>query len=144
MVNFEDYARFYDHFYRDKDYRGECDYLLQTVERFREEGSGPPRGLRILDLGCGTGRHAALLAEGGHRVVGVDRSETMLAQARARCTAGVDLRFVPGDVREVDLGETFDCVFALFHVASYQVTNRDIADFFAAAARHLEPGCPDS
>ncbi len=54
----------------------------------------PPRSL-VLDLGCGNGRHAAVLAEEGHRVVGLDASGRLLGIARHR-VAGVT--FVQGDL----------------------------------------------
>src|SRR5690349_8145082 len=48
---------------------------------------GDPRGLAVLDLGCGTGRHALWLAAAGARVTAVDFSEGMLAEARAKTGA---------------------------------------------------------
>src|SRR4051812_34257206 len=45
---------------------------------------GDVRGLRLLDRGCGTGRHAVRLARAGAHVTAVDFSEQMLAQARAK------------------------------------------------------------
>ena len=49
-------------------------------------------GRRVLDVGCGTGRLTAALHERGARVTGVDRSEAMLAQARARCGRSILLK----------------------------------------------------
>src|SRR4051812_49296456 len=48
---------------------------------------GDLRGLRVLDVGCGTGRHAVRLARAGAVVTAVDFSEAMLAQARAKLGA---------------------------------------------------------
>jgi predicted TPR repeat methyltransferase len=73
------YAEVYDAIYHDKDYATECD----LVERVLSANAAAPMR-RILDLGCGTGRHADLLAERGYEVVGVDRSPHMIEQARAR------------------------------------------------------------
>ncbi|HXV34876.1 MAG TPA: methyltransferase domain-containing protein [Gaiellaceae bacterium] len=53
---------------------------------------GDLRGRRVLDLGCGTGRLAAALAERGAKVWGVDPSAEMLAQARAAVGARVGLK----------------------------------------------------
>jgi len=71
------YADQYDLLYHDKDYEAECD-LLEEV--FRRYGQEPIKS--ILDLGCGTGNHAILLARRGYRVTGVDLSADMLAHAR--------------------------------------------------------------
>src|SRR5258706_13298100 len=80
----EQYSALYDHFYHDKDYAGECDLLEQV---FAAHGSGRVRD--VLDLGCGTGGHAWILARRGYRMVGLDRSATMvgLAQEKAETSA---------------------------------------------------------
>jgi trans-aconitate methyltransferase len=58
-------------------------------------------GQRVLDLGCGTGRHAGLLADQGVRVLGLDQDEAMLAKARED---NPGLTFVHADARSFDLG----------------------------------------
>jgi len=57
---------------------------------------GDVSGLRILDVGCGTGRHAKRLAEVGAWVTGIDFSAGMLARARTKASDRV--RFVVGDL----------------------------------------------
>jgi SAM-dependent methyltransferase len=127
-----EYAAAYDTLYHDKDYTSECDLIEHVFDVY---GQGAIK--RVLDLGCGTGGHAVLLAERGYDVVGVDRSAPMLEQARAR---GSDARFELGDLTSVDLGETFDAVQMMFAVLSYQVTNADALAALASARRHLQPG----
>jgi SAM-dependent methyltransferase len=127
-----EYAAAYDTLYRDKDYAAECD-LIECV--FRAYAGGPVR--RVLDLGCGTGGHAAPLAERGYQVVGVDRSEAMLAQAHARGSAA---RFVRADILGLDLRETFDAVVMMFAVLGYQVANAEVLGALASVRRHLRPG----
>lgn len=59
-------------------------------------------GQRVLDVGCGTGRHAVPLAAQGLQVTGVDLSPAMLARARARAmAAGVELELIEGDARHL-------------------------------------------
>ena len=61
----------------------------------------PPAPARILDLGCGTGSLAVLLAGAGHEVSGVDSSGRMLSLARAKAaSAGVPLHLVRGDAAD--------------------------------------------
>ncbi|MDH4278368.1 MAG: class I SAM-dependent methyltransferase [Acidimicrobiia bacterium] len=75
-------------------------------------------GCRILDVGCGPGRHSLELARRGHEVTGVDISSTFVElAARAAVDGGLDAqtRFVLGDARkldELDLG-SFDLVISL-------------------------------
>ncbi|UJW28637.1 class I SAM-dependent methyltransferase [Saccharothrix sp. AJ9571] len=56
-----------------------------------------------LDAGCGTGRHAQLLAERGHRIVGVDSSPDMLSTARERVPQG---KFLLGDLHELPVADS--------------------------------------
>lgn len=139
MTAFGTYARYYDRIYQDKDYEGEARYVLQLLHR---GGKSPGT---ILDLGCGTGRHAICLAAEGPDVIGVDRSEGMIAAARAHrddTAEAVQQRvdFFLGDIRQADLGRRFDAVVSLFHVMSYQVTPEDVVAVARTAARHLDAG----
>jgi SAM-dependent methyltransferase len=133
------YADFYDHFYADKDYEAECDFLEEV---FRSYATAPVRS--ILDLGCGTGGHALILSRRGYRVTGVDRSEEMLAIARAKAVSASDPSNVPTfehfDIRSLDLGCTFDAVIAMFAVMGYMTTNDDLLAALRSARRHLAPG----
>jgi SAM-dependent methyltransferase len=95
----------------------------------------------VLDLGCGTGNHAIPLARRGYRVVGVDRSAGMLERARHKATEkiGNESEFVLGDLRELQLGRSFDACIVMFAVLGYQTTNRDVAAALDTVRRHLEP-----
>lgn len=125
------YAAAYDELYQDKDYLAECD-LIERV--FQEYAQGAVRS--VLDLGCGTGGHAAPLAERGYTVVGVDRSPGMLARAAARGSAA---RFETGDITSVQLDEAFEATLMMFAVLGYQVCNADVQAALATARRHLSP-----
>lgn len=138
MSVFGRYSRYYDLLYRDKDYQGETDFVHGVLTRHVRAGGN------LLELGCGTGRHAALLAGKGYAVHGVDRSTEMLKAAQQRAAQMPKLASPPvfsqGDVRDLRLGKTFDAVVALFHVASYQTANDDLLAMFTTAATHLKPG----
>ncbi len=79
---FDEYARYYDLLYRDKDYQAEADYVAGLIQRFN------PKAQSILELGSGTGIHAALLAEKGFTVHGIERNAEMLAQFLALTKKG--------------------------------------------------------
>lgn len=65
-----------------------------------------PRGARVLDAGCGTGRVAVELARRGHRVTGVDSDPSMLAVAQG--SSGVT--WLLADLATLELGDRFDAV----------------------------------
>lgn len=132
MSVFSAYSEYYDLLYRDKDYVGESRYV---IDRLKQSIGRQPNS--ILELGCGTGKHAELFQTEGLKVAGVDLSATMIEQARTRLPG---ITFVEGDVRSVRIGSTFESVVSLFHVASYQTTNDDILAFLQTAAAHLDPG----
>lgn len=139
MTVFNSYARYYDLIYRDKDYRGEAEFIGNLLR------SHAPGSQTVLELGCGTGAHAALLADAGYQVFGVDLSEDMLQRANARKSSlnpelAQRMMFAHGDVRTVRLAERFDAVISLFHVMSYQTGNDDLMAAFATANAHLKPG----
>jgi SAM-dependent methyltransferase len=136
------YAGNYDSMYSAKDYLAECDVIERAFARF-----GDGRIHTIADFGCGTGNHAIPLARRGYTVVGVDRSDAMLAEARAKADRAAreregsgTLTFRQGDLRDVDLGSTFDAVLMMFAVLGYQHSNQDVTRTLASVTRHLRPG----
>jgi SAM-dependent methyltransferase len=99
---------------------------------------GDARGLDVLDVGCGTGRHALPLAAQGARVLGLDPSPKMLGQARRKAEArGLSIEFRPGalETPRPALG-TFDlvlCCLVLSHV-------EDLDGAAGRLAAHVRPG----
>ena len=136
MNPFEGSAEFYDDLYESKDYTAEAGHVDGLIKKYL------PGAKSVLDLGCGTGRHAIKFAERGYSVVGVDRSPEMIARARGhRKQLPSQLRdrvsFEQGDIRRLQLGRQFDAVVALFHVISYQISNCDLLAAFTTAKMHL-------
>ncbi len=131
MSVFGSYSRYYNLLYQDKDYSGEAAYINALIGRHL------PGSVRILDLGCGTGKHDLILAKMGHDVTGIDMSHEMLAVANSFHSS---VSFLHGDIRTVRLDKTFDAIISLFHVMSYQTSNNDLAAAFTTARAHLKPG----
>ena len=136
---FDHYARYYDLLYRDKDYATEAAYVAALLQEHA------PGAATLVELGCGTGTHAELLARLGYTVHGVDMSEAMVERANARRAAlapelAARLSFSVGDARSVRLGVRADAVISLFHVMSYQSTNADLGAAFETARAHLAEG----
>ncbi len=88
------------------------DEQIDWEVHFIEESLGVERGGAILDLGCGTGRHAIELARTGYEVVGFDLSLAMLARAGEDAQERqAKLNFVQGDMRDLAFEEQFDGVY---------------------------------
>jgi SAM-dependent methyltransferase len=139
VSTFDLYSRYYDLLYREKDYLAEVDHVAGLLERH-----GHATG-DVLELGCGTGIHATMLAERNYQVHGIDLSAEMLAvAARRRDAQPVHMQrrlgFESGDIRSYRAGREFDAVVSLFHVFSYQSSNADLAAAFETAATHLRKG----
>jgi 2-polyprenyl-3-methyl-5-hydroxy-6-metoxy-1,4-benzoquinol methylase len=131
---FENYARKYESECFVQGTPGECDFIVREI--------GADKSRRILDIGCGTGRHAIELARRGYTVVGVDLSDSQLARARqnaAEQTVQVDFR--QGDARQLPFQAEFDLAIMLCEGA-FPLMETDEMNFhiLQGAARALRPG----
>ena len=97
---------------------------------------------RILDVACGTGAHAAMLATQGFSVTGVDLNPNMLAYARTQHSGlgNERLAFIQGDMRELTFKEAFDAVICLCTSFSYNTTNEQIVAALQGFRRALRNG----
>jgi ubiquinone/menaquinone biosynthesis C-methylase UbiE len=107
-------------------------------------GLAKEAGGRVLELACGTGRIAFVLAEHGFEVTGVDVSDGMLTIARrkaAECPAALRdrLTFVHQDMTRLDLPGRFGLVFVPFRSFQHLLTVDLQRASLNAIARHLEP-----
>jgi len=97
----------------------------------------------VLELGCGTGRISIPLARAGVPLVGIDRSEAMLARARRRITRGrltAHARLLRGDIRALPFRpSTFPLVMAPYGVLQSLLRERDLASTLQSVARVLKP-----
>lgn len=124
---FDEYGKYYDLLYKDKDYKAEAEYVADIIKKFS------PNSKEILELGCGTGKHAKELTLLNYNVFGIDLSENMISKAKK---LGVECEV--GDVRNYRTEKKFDVVISLFHILSYQTTDRDVEEFFETARCHLK------
>jgi malonyl-CoA O-methyltransferase len=126
-AGYDRWAQVYDH---------DANPLPALEEPFVQRAIGEASGLDVLDLGCGTGRHALRLAAAGARVTAVDFSAGMLAAARAKAGAAA-IQFLVHDLHlPLALPEgSFDLVVSglvLEHL-------RDLGEFFQESRRMLRP-----
>jgi SAM-dependent methyltransferase len=133
---FDEYARYYDLLYREKDYQSESAYIARLFDRYGPDISS------VFEIGCGTGRHALALAKLGFHIHGIDRSDRMVSMA-AQMHSDLPpslcekLSFLKADARFHRTNIPFDAIISLFHVISYQSTNVDLTDILRSAAENL-------
>lgn len=134
MSQFGDlYSQYYDLLYSDKDYEDEIDYIHNLIQE------NNPTTKTILDLGCGTGKHAELLYDKRYSIHGIDLSKEMLKVAEQRRIGKEDkLTFTHSNIQNLKLNKKFDTIISLFHVMSYQNSNKELIKAFKVAKRHLK------
>lgn len=82
---------------------GEVDFIEKEISK--------DKNCEILDIGCGTGRHAIELAKRGYNVTGIDLSESMIKKARKNAKKyKLDVDFQIADARKLDYNDSFDLV----------------------------------
>lgn len=125
-------AEFYDAIYSFRDYAAETAQIAGLVR------SAHPDARTMLDVACGTGEHARLLArDHGFEVDGLDLDTTLLGIARRKHSTG---RFFEGDMSDFSLAQRYDGVVCLFSSIGYLVTVDRLRRTLQCFRRHLEPG----
>lgn len=111
---------------------------MEAAAVWRTLGLKP--GARLLDLACGTGRHAVLLARRGAFVVGVDKTESYLKEARAKARGLSNCLFARGDMRRLTFKGEFDAAMNLWTSFGYFAKASDDDRALKGVARALKPG----
>jgi SAM-dependent methyltransferase len=103
---FENYGLKYDQEVFTQGTLGECDFI--------ENEAGYNKEIKILDIGCGTGRHSIELTKRGYYVTGVDLSESQLIRARQKAMAqNLEVEFLMHDARKLPFNNEFDLAIML-------------------------------
>jgi len=103
---FENYAKKYDQECFVQGTLGECDFIEQELKNNKE--------LKILDVGCGTGRHSVELSKRGYHMTGIDLSESQLASAKEKAKQnGLSIDFQQQDARNLPFEKEFDVAIML-------------------------------
>jgi len=130
----DDYAPFYD--WENARTLGRRDVPFWRQLALNTKGS-------ILELGCGTGRITLPLARAGARVVGIDRSEAMLARARRRVHRARlhdRIRLIRGDIRHLPFASRFGLVIAPYGILQSLLRDSDLKATLAAVHDVLDSG----
>ena len=127
-------AHLYDLVYngRGKDYAQEAADALGLILKRRDSVES------LLDVACGTGAHLEGFGRSVPHVEGLELSEEMIGHARSRLPEGVPLHHA--DMRDFDLGRTFDAVTCMFSSIGHMETEDELVEAMRRMAAHLEPG----
>ena len=137
MSSYEALAGAYDGLMQDGLHRKRADYLLR---QFRKSGL---EIRSVLDLACGTGTIACMLAEEGYIVTATDGSEEMLTEA-ARKAADLELDqppfFLHQSMPRLRLAEPVDAVISTVDSLNYLTRPGDVQETFRRVGKYLKPG----
>lgn len=128
----EDYLAIYEHIWTPERADHEVDLISDLLQL--------PEGSRILDLGCGVGRHAIRLARRGYAVTGLDLSPLFLKIAQAEANRmGVSVEWVESDMRQIPFENEFDAVINMFTSFGYFESDEEDLKALQAVYRALKP-----
>ncbi|MCI0499932.1 MAG: methyltransferase domain-containing protein [Planctomycetales bacterium] len=103
---FENYAEQYEKECYTQGTSGECDFIEREIHY--------DKSVKILDIGCGTGRHSIELTQRGYRVTGIDLSQSMLAKAKEKAeTLSLTIDFRQCDARKLPFAQEFELAIML-------------------------------
>jgi SAM-dependent methyltransferase len=131
---FENYSEKYDQESFTFGTPGEVDFIEQEI--------GSDKKKKILDIGCGTGRHAIELAKRGYSVTGIDLSADQLKRAGEKAAeAGVEVEFMQKDACQLDFEEDFELAIMICEGA-FSLMETDEKNFMILQGvyRALKPG----
>lgn len=132
MGDYSKAAEFYDLLYSGtKDYAAESAVVAQLIRE------AVPNARRVLDVACGTGKHAECLTALGLAVDGVDLEPAFVDISAKRCPAG---SFSVGDMTRLGLPRRYDAIVCLFSAIGYANTPQLLRQTLSGMAAHLEPG----
>ena len=136
MSSYHGLASSYDGLMVDGSYRKRADWLEKLFQKSRI----PVRD--VLDLACGTGTIACLLAERGYQVIATDASEEMLTQAAMKAAVLEENAplFLLQSMPRLRLTEPVDAVVSTLDSLNYLTREKDIRETFCRVYRWLKPG----
>ncbi len=117
------------HYDRRVKFNDDVPFWIDVAEKYGEP---------ILEMACGTGRLTIPLAQRGHLISGLDKSESMLKEAKRKSRqVNVDIEWIYGDARDFYLNKKFALIFIPFNSLSELHSLEEIELFFYCVRRHL-------
>lgn len=126
---YSDLAEIYDQLYLNIfDYKEDAEFVDTILKKYHIK--------KFLELGCGSGHLAQLLAKKGYKITGIDLHEEMLQIARKRLPK---VEFIQQDIRTLKFERKFDAIIAMGRMFTYMTTNKDVESSIRSIANCLTP-----
>ena len=128
---YKDLAKYYDLMYNWKDYPKEVHKIKDLIKRYKKSD-----GNKLLDVGCGTGKHLEYLKD-EYSCRGIDLNKEILSVAKNNVR---DVIFKQADMINFDLKNNFDIIICLFSSIGYVKTYSNLKKTIVNFANHLRNG----
>ncbi len=125
MLEYKEFAKYYDLFYQNKSYDKEVNFISHFIEV----------GNKILDVGCGTGKHAEKLEVQGYVVDGLDLNQEMLSEAKKRLKGNLYCQ----NLLDIDINEQYDIIISMFAVINHLKNIDELEKALTNLKRILKP-----
>ena len=109
-MNFNKYSEYYDLFYKNKKYSKEVKNIKKLVKFSKKD--------KVLEIGCGTGKHTFELSKYCSQILAIDKSKRMIDVAKKK-HLDLNITFRNNEMFKIDETMKFDKIIMLFHVFSY-------------------------
>lgn len=104
-MEYKEFAKYYDYFYKNKDYQKEVKFLMNFIKKQDS----------IIDIGCGTGIHASLISQNGFKVDGLDLNKEMLDIAKTRLKTNLYNQ----NILDIKIDKKYDIIISMFAVINH-------------------------
>jgi ubiquinone/menaquinone biosynthesis C-methylase UbiE len=128
---YKELAKLYDLIYNWKDYEKESKIIKELIKKYKNT-----EGNKLLDVGCGTGKHLEYFKE-DFSCIGIDLNEEMLEIARNKMR---NVSFKQGDMINFDLNDCFDVITCLFSAIGYVKSYNNLESTIINFSNHLKTG----
>ena len=130
--NFDKFSDYYDLIYSNKNYEEEVNYIKRLID------SNSYNSKSMLELGSGTGNHAAYFSKLKYKIHGIDLSKRMVDISKSKKIPNAN--FYVGDISNFKIDIKFDVCISLFHVISYIKSIPLLKNVLNNISRNLKPG----